>query len=249
MAYPPSLANALANLLAHAEVLLARQGPVDALFEEATSAEAGALAGQLAGALQRERGQREAAAKRYEQGILGVLGALALFWIVLAVQQRARGAARGAPEVVAVPAGTPGGEAQPAAPVKTEPVLVPSFAGAGAELAGAGPEAPPGLSAEAALLHRLLAERVGGNLAAAAGRIATRMDYLRQSHHKLQHALQGSEHFVELPGGTDLDEELEASTTVAAHVGREVNAIADLARRLGRSRGCRTGTRSARWST
>ena len=232
VAYPPSLANALANLLAHAEVLLARQGPVDALFEQATSGEVSGLAGRLAGALQRERAEREASAARYEQGILGVLGVLALFWIGLALQQRARGEGRGAPEVVAVPAGA-GAEAAPA-PSRVEPVIAPAFGDAGAP-------APAGLGAEAALLHRLLAERVGGNLAAAAGRIATRMDYLRQSHHKLQHALQDSEYLPELPGGADLDEELEASTTVAAHVRREVNAIADLARRLASFSGLSNG--------
>ena len=72
--YAPPLANALANLLAHAEVLLARQAPTDALFEQATSDELTGLADRLAGALARERGQREALARRYEQGILGVLG-------------------------------------------------------------------------------------------------------------------------------------------------------------------------------
>ena len=91
------------------------------------------------------------------------------------------------------------------------------------------------------MLYRLLAERVGDNLAASAGRVATRLDYLRQTHHKLQHALQGSEHLPELPGGEDLDEELEASATIAAHLRREVNAIADLARRLASFSGLANG--------
>ena len=246
--YAPPLANALANLLAHAEVLLDRQAPTDALFEQATSDELGGLADRLAGALVREQGQREAVARRFEQGILGLLGVLAVFWVVLAVQQRARGT--GEPAVVA--ANGPGVEGAgavrvpaPAAPgvEGIGPIRAPA---PGAEPAAVfapapGAAAPAGLGAESAMLYRLLAERVGDNLAASAGRVATRLDYLRQTHHKLQHALQGTEHLPELPGGADLDEELEAGATIAAHLRREVNAIADLSRRLASFSGLTNG--------
>ena len=232
--YAPPLANALANLLAHAEVLLDRQAPTDALFEQATSDELGGLADRLARALSREQGQREAVARRFEQGILGLLAVLAVFWVVLAVQQRARGA--GAPAVAVAAPAAPGVEGigpirAPAPAVEPAAVFAPA----------PGAAAPAGLGAESAMLYRLLAERVGDNLAASAGRVATRLDYLRQTHHKLQHALQGSEHLSELPGGADLDEELEAGATIAAHLRREVNAIADLSRRLASFSGLTNG--------
>ena len=263
--YAPPLANALANLLAHAEVLLARQAPTDALFEQATSDELGGLADRLAGALSREQGQREALARRFEQGILGLLGVLAVFWVVLAVQQRARGAgepavAAGAEGAGAVRAPAPGASVAPGVGGAGElavTMAVPAAPGVegigptrapapGAEPAAVfapapGAAAPAGLGAESAMLYRLLAERVGGNLAASAGRVATRLDYLRQTHHKLQHALQGTEHLPELPGGADLDEELEAGATIAAHLRREVNAIADLSRRLASFSGLTNG--------
>ena len=238
--YAPPLANALANLLAHAEVLLDRQAPTDALFEQATSDELGGLADRLAGALSREQGQREAVARRFEQGILGLLAVLAVFWVVLAVQQRARGA--GAPATVVAGAGAVRAPAAPGVegigPIRAPaPAVEPAAVFAPAP----GAAAPAGLGAESAMLYRLLAERVGDNLAASAGRVATRLDYLRQTHHKLQHALQGSEHLPELPGGADLDEELEASATIAAHLRREVNAIADLSRRLASFSGLTNG--------
>ena len=98
--------------------------------------------------------------------------------------------------------------------------------------AAAASSSPAGLSAETAMLYGYLAERVGDNVAAAAERVAARMDYLRQTHQKIHAALQRSEVMVELPDGTDLDEEIEAGSAIANHVRREVNGIADLARRL-----------------
>ena len=100
------------------------------------------------------------------------------------------------------------------------------------ELAAAASGSPAGLSAETAMLYEYLAERIGDNVAAAAERVAARMDYLSQTHRKIHAALQGSEVMVELPDGTDLDEEIEAGSAIANHVRREVNGIADLARRL-----------------
>ena len=52
--YPPQIANALANMLAHAEVLLARQAPTDVLFHEATSNETAILADRLSGGFEHE---------------------------------------------------------------------------------------------------------------------------------------------------------------------------------------------------
>ena len=240
VSYPPPLANALANLLAHAEVLLARQEPTDLLFQEATSNEISDLTDRLAGNLEFELARKEALATNYERGVLAVLGVLALFWIVLAVQQRARSgaAAEGAP---GVPAQKPGEGTGESAIEEYEPLhamaLQDEFANLplGAidrELAAAAAASPAGLSAETAMLYEYLAERVGDNVAAAAERVGARIDFLRRTHQKIHAALQGSDIMMEMPDGSDLDEEIEAGAAIANHVRREVNGIADLAKRL-----------------
>ena len=244
--HAPPLANALADLLTHAEVLLDRQAPVDALFEQATSDELDGFADRLAAALERERAHRDAVATRYEWGALATLGGLVLLWIALALRRRSRGAAAApagrAETAAALPAGgvEPVRAAIPATPGSLPaPVASPGIGGGRSAEAG-----PAELSAESAMLHRLLAERTGGSLVAAAGRIASRLDYLHQTNQKLQRVVQSSEYFLELPGGEDLDEELEASATVAARLRREINGIADLARRLASFSGLTNGDTS-----
>ncbi len=240
VSYPPPIANALANLLAHAEVLLARQEPTDLLFQEATSSEISDLTDRLAGNLEFELARIGALATNYERGVLAVLGVLALFWIVLAVQQRARGgaAAEGTP---GAPAETPGSGAGESTIEEYEPLHAMALqdeygnlplGAIDRELAAAAAASPAGLSAETAMLYEYLAERVGDNVAAAAERVAARIDYLRQTHQKIHVALQGSDIMMEMPDGSDLDEEIEAGAAIANHVRREVNGIADLARRL-----------------
>ncbi|MDE2639335.1 MAG: hypothetical protein OXI03_02000, partial [Chloroflexota bacterium] len=96
LAHPPTLANALANLLAHAEVLLERHTPTETLFAEATSNDVSVQADALAQSLAFERARAEARATLYERGMLAAIAVLALFWIGLALQSRAR-AARAAP--------------------------------------------------------------------------------------------------------------------------------------------------------
>ena len=97
--YPPQIANALTDMLAHANILLARQAPADVLFHEATSNETAVLADRLRGSLEYEIARQDALAANYEHGFLAVIGVLALFWIALAVHQRARVAAPAAPGV------------------------------------------------------------------------------------------------------------------------------------------------------
>ena len=240
VAYPPPLANALANLLAHAEVLLARQKPTDLLFQEATSNEISDLTDRLAGNLAFELARIAAVATNYERGVLAVLAVLAVFWIVLAIQQRARGDATAEPEP-GTPAETPGDRTGENAIGEYEPLhamaLQDEFGNLplGAidrELAAAANASPAGLSAETAMLYEYLAERVGDNVAAAAERVGARIDHLRQTHQKIHAALQGSDVLMELPDGSDLDEEVEAGAAIANHMRREVNGIADLAKRL-----------------
>ena len=183
VSYPPPLANTVANMLAHAEVLLARQAPTEALFQEATSNDITDLADRLAGNLEFELARRATLATNYERGVLAVIGLLALFWILLAVQQRSRGDTTAtAPEA---PADAPGSAApEPAIDdyaslrsIALQDELGDLPLGAiDRELAAAASASPAGLSAETAMLYGYLAQRVGDNVAAAAERIAARMD-------------------------------------------------------------------------
>ena len=221
--FEPALANALANLLAHTEVLLERQAPTEALFAEATSDGLAAHSGRLASSLGFERDRSDARATLYERAMLGVFGVLALFWVGLAFQQRTRGA-----DVV---------EAVPALAAATEPRLEPFEPLPALDLDDAPLGPLPGaaradLGAETALRQGYLAEQVGVHLATVAGRIAARAGALGHTHRRVRSALGASDLLVELPEGADLDEEVEAGAALAAQMGREANAIADLSARL-----------------
>jgi len=238
VAYPPPLANALANLLAHAEVLLTRHAPTETLFQEATSNDISDLADQLVGSLEFELARHASAAANYERGMLAVIGVLALFWIVLAMQQRTRDGANAASEApagkVADAAVEPSlGTYEPlhAVAIRDEDVDLPAGA-IDRKLAAAAAVSEAGLNAENALLYRFRSERVGDSLVDAAERLAKRMEYLHRSHLKMHAALQSADGMLELPAGTDLDDEVEASLSVSDHARREVNTIADLAGRL-----------------
>ena len=269
---PPALANGLVNLAAHAEVLLDKQGPTEELFEKATSGDIGDLTERLVGALEFELSRKAVQSVWYERGMLAVIAALALFWVGLAVQQRARGAAPEAPAPDPRPAPARARVAAPAADsaeplpplVDDAPVSGPGdddedlraamlAAVRGArdiearEEALGGPWAPsaaePETGEDHALRHGFLARCVADNLAASASRIATRMDYLSQTQSRIQQAL--SDHDALLPAledGADLDEEMEAAGAIALSVRREMNTIADLARRLASSAAMPNGT-------
>ena len=240
--YPPALANTLANLLAHAEVLLARQAPTDELFRQATSNDAADIADRLIGNLEFELARLETLTSNYDRGLLAVIGVLAMFWIGLALHQRARGdaaagkALQDSPDALAGAASASVYEDDvrrlPSMSLQEELGAMRSLRGIDCELAAFASASPAGMSAEAAMLYRFRSERVGGNIAATADRIAARIDYLRQNQQRIRRALQGGEFLPELPDGADLDDEIEANATIAAHVRREVNGIADLAKRL-----------------
>ena len=265
--YPPTLAYALANMLAHAEVLLARQADTDALFQQATSNDVAALSGRLIDNVEFELSRRRALAARYESGVLAAIGVLAALWIGLAVHQRARGRSVAETAPRSVVAAAPPGPAVGTGHVPQRSIVRHNEPrGVDVEPVAAVPAPSIGFGAESAMLHRFLSERVGDNIASTADRIAARMDYLRQTQQKIRRVLQASEALPELPDGADLDDEIEASVTIAAHVRREINGIADLAKRLasypslpngdtgramvdvnaciGRSGGCNAGGRS-----
>ena len=237
--YPPELANGLANLLAHVDVLLARQAPTDELFQQATSNDIAGLASRLIGALEFELARLDTRTSRYEDGMLAVIGVLAVFWIGLAIHQRTRvgEAAEPAPHLLSDLYPASAGEAHLRSPLAAAHREVPGGLHAPRRPDSAPGDAPvfasrPGMSAEAAMLYRYRAERVGENIAGSAGRVAARVDHLHRSLQSIRHALQGSEYLPGLPDGAEIDDEIEASVTIASHLRREVNGIANLARRL-----------------
>ena len=102
--YPLPLVNAFADFIYHGETLLAWRGPTEALFQEAMSDDISEPTDRLVGDLELYLDERQARTTYYELGILSVVGTLALFWILLAVQYRIRG---GSGPIHAV-SGTPG---------------------------------------------------------------------------------------------------------------------------------------------
>ena len=233
VAYPASLANAIANLLAHAEVLLAKQAPTDLLFQEATSNETGELANRLAGNLDFESARRDTVSTNYERGVLAVIGVLAAFWILLAVHQRGRGTAAAiptAPEVL--PAAMEDDEPFRALAARDEYGTRPAPVTIAGEQAAAPPASSTELNAESAMLYSYRAKRAGDTLTTASERAATGVESLHRTRQNIQRALQSSDLMVELPDGINLDEEVEAIAAVVQLMRREVNGIASLAKRL-----------------
>ena len=262
---PPALANGLVNLIAHAEVLLDKQAPTEELFQRAISGDISDRSELLAGSLEFELGKKELLAVWYERGVLALIAVLALFWVGLALQQRARGGAAAAPDTAPAPVPAPAQADDPdealstlasaplrqdaealaaaelAVPAEDAPAKAPGARPAptlSRELSAAAPApiAQPEIGAEAALTHGFLARCVADNLAASANRIATRMDYLRQTQSRIQQVLQANDALLPaLADGTDLDEEIEAAGAITIGVRREMNALTDLARRLASS--------------
>ncbi|MCY4548252.1 MAG: ATP-binding protein [Defluviicoccus sp.] len=245
VAYPPALANALANLYSHAEVLVAKQGPTEQLFAQATSADISDLTNQLSDAMEFEVGKREALASWYERGMLAVFALLVLFWILLALQQRMRGgtadarvAARmaaaelePAPEAAAAAAA---GAAESVAEAGPAPVPAASSAldaGSRAPPAPA-PESPRHTEADAALLHGFVVKSLAGILAASAEEVSGRMDYLRRTQQRIRDAVGDGGAVAGLDSEVDVEEEIETVGGIAMNVRQRMNAIADLARRL-----------------
>ena len=233
VAYPPPLANAMANLFSHAEVLVAKQGPTEELFQRATSSDISDFTDQLASSLEFELGKNALLTSYYDRGMIAVVAILILFWIGLALQQRIRtgpAVAQAALQpAAAVPTEMlPAGESEPAA-VAAEPEALPA---APAWLPTARAASPAHGDAKSALLHGFVVKSVAGILAASADEIAERMDYLRGTQQKIQGALRDSDVVAELSDGADLDEEVESISAVASGVRQRMNSIADLARRL-----------------
>ena len=240
VSYPLPLANSLANLLSHAEVLITKHGPTEELFREATSQTISNMTDDLVDGLRFALGRKADEMAQYDRGLLAVVALLALFWILLALQQRRRSGAP-LPAVAAasaadlppaghptlpdrVGAGTPSPEGGPAAPAPAA-AAVPSP-----------PSSPPALVAEPdleeSILRAFTINCAAKTLASSAEQITARMDYLRQTQQHLQNTLENSNGVDELYEGGDLDEEMAALAAIAANVRQETTGLSELSRRL-----------------
>ena len=272
--HPPPLANALANLLSHAEVLLGRQGPTEELFRGATSNEVSDLTARLVGNLEFELARKETLTTYYEGGILGSVVLLALFWIVLAFQSRVRGRVGGpAPAALVADAPVPAPAEPPAPRPAPEPAAAADLArlgeaeGASEALTEAAPTPavvpdaepdplPDAFSlahdtapderdldpiVESAMINAFLIECASRSLAASSDRVAAGVERLRQTQSRLRAVFRDSDLLFESHDGADPEEEMETASAVALGIYREVNAIADMARRLASFEGLPNG--------
>ena len=131
----PQVSNALANYIAHADVLVARKLATDAIFEEATDTDISERTGRIVADLEFHADRAAQQARFYELGVVGALVALVLLWGAMAffrvietpVGSRSRPAdVAGAPVAASAPAAAPapeGGreEARPAVAAEPEP--------------------------------------------------------------------------------------------------------------------------------
>ncbi len=250
VAYPLPLANALANLFSHAEVLVAKQGPTEELFRSATSGEVSDLTDQLSSNLEFELGKKMLLATYYDRGMLAVFAVLMLFWILLALQQRIRGGSSVTPvtsrpstiqiepaaiqEARATGGATAEAEAAVAAAPETEPAPAEAAPLHAESVPWTGPAVSPSqsTSAESVLMQGFVVKCAAGIMAASADEIAGRMDYLRQTQNRIQDAFRDSDGIAETSDGTDVDEEIETISAIALSVRQRMNGIADLAKRL-----------------
>ena len=249
VAYPTALANTLANLFSHAEVLIAKQQPTEELFREATSPQISNLANELANNLRFELRKREVELAYYDRGILAVIALLTLFWIALALHQRRRSGAhdtapaREVPSEMAAapraPAFSVPGQDYSASPAVEDNALAP----AATPMTPESPDSPepaapaqqtPGVytDLEESIVSRFVVQCAANILAASADQISTRMDYLRQTQQHLQSVLENSNGADDMHGGAELDEEMAALAAIATSVRQEATALAELSKRL-----------------
>ena len=231
VAYPPSLANTLANLFSHAEVLVNKQAPTEELYREATSDTVSNLTDELVGNLRFELGRKEIRLAYYDHGMLAVVAVLALFWIGLALHQRRRGEDVAAPAVSAdsIAAAPP---LPAAAGRQTAPEAEAHPPAARAQTPVSPEPAAEEQDVEEATMRGFIVKCAADTLSASAGQITDRMDYLRQTRHHLQNALENGDTVSELHEETDVDEEIAALTAIANSVRQEAGGIADLAKLL-----------------
>ena len=211
--YAPSMANALANLVTHMEVLLSRQEPMNTLFQKATTDEATELGNRLSRDLEFHLHEASMAAAYYRNGLVAVVVLLVMFWVVLVVQRRAR------TRVASLETG--GWSTKSSEPA--------------AEAMGNEPRglvARAGPIAESAILYDFLIHQAGDYLVSLSRTLLERIDSLRQIQQRIHFGLQSVDPVPALPGGGDLGEEFDTGRRIAALLHRDVNGIVDFANRL-----------------
>ena len=240
VAYPPPLANALANLFSHAEVLVAKQGPTEELFRTATSNDISELTDRLSSNLEFELGKREVLTTYYERGLLTVFAALIVFWILLALQQRIRSGpavARVAPrpstiDVAPAPDREPPVVGETLAESESPPVDPAPVPSEPARLSGPTAVSSEHRDAESALMHGFVVKSLAGILTASADEITGRMEYLRRIQKSIQDALGDGDAIAHVSDRANVDEAIETISAIALNVRQRMNGIADLAKRL-----------------
>ena len=240
--YAPSLAHTVENLLAHAEVLVDKQGPTEELFEQVTSNDISGSADQLARNLEFELGRTMVLASYYDRGTLVVFGVLVLFWIALALQQRIRGGSnplqatadtRPAPaRGIAIGEDDTVAAARPAEPEFPLARQVPRPAGSAA-IAEQRAAVPAHRDPDAVLQNGFVVKCVAGILASSAEEIADRMEFLRKTQERIHDALHNGEPMAGSSVEANLAEDVDAIAAIASSVRQKINGIADLAKRLG----------------
>lgn len=150
--HPAPVADALANMLDHAEVLLTRHGPTEAMYRAATSSEISDLSDRLVGYLDMELVMQQELVMRYERGVLAIVGALALFWALLAFRRQRPGerTADAPAAAAAEPSGAREAAAEPTLFYRGAPVRPAAAAAPAAEptLFYRGAPAPPAAAAD-----------------------------------------------------------------------------------------------------
>ena len=158
------LAGALERFLAHAEILLERQGPTERIFRQATSNDVSRLASDLVGQFDTLAANLERRAGLYTSGIWAAAVALLLVW-VFAFAARSREARQGDSAPSAVPQADAVALPNPA--LEETPV--------GAVVANGAPAPREGMAATEKLLmlQRILTAAVSSSIARAARGLPT----------------------------------------------------------------------------
>ena len=190
MARHPSLANTIANFVAHGQVLLDKQAPTEEIFQEATSDRITVLGEALIEGLEAEIAKVEAIVSTYERGILASGGALWLLWLAIALRlpkdntrqddRRPNTAGRdyAALESIAAAAAPPSEAPAPSQP-RPQPSSEDDLEGLTANLIEA--EERRGAHENVAAAHRVGLEIVSTHLIALAERINSNADSLGQA--------------------------------------------------------------------
>lgn len=258
MARHPSLANTIANFVAHGQVLLDKQAPTEEIFQEATSDRITVLGEALIAGLEAEIAKVEAIVSNYERGVLASGGALWLLWLAIALrlpkestqrndrptdsqQPHTLREDRAALESIAAAAASPSAAPAPAQP--RQPSSENDLEGLTANLIEA--EDRRGTDENVTTAHRVGLEVVSTHLIALAKRINSSVDLLNAAQAELvsdesavapdSDTIPGDE-----PNATPDDEqwtlgaddELHPAAAAAANIRAQANDIVAFAERL-----------------